>query len=156
MTKNSGPSSSDNRKDPEKIAEKARRPSILAKKPWHDVEHIRDAYRFKTILGDVRDLDKIVDRLNESGIEVVKYDVDKVLKPGEWGWRIAAFDLRMPNGQLVEWYVPVRELEAAKKHGHHLFELWRNHDVTKLTPDEARAREATLQEFTRVVSTSVG
>jgi translation initiation factor 2 alpha subunit (eIF-2alpha) len=33
----------------------------------------------------------------------------------------------MPNGQLVEWYIPLRELEDAKKAGNHaLFEKWRN------------------------------
>ena len=36
----------------------------------------------------------------------------------------------MPNGQLVEWYLPIKELEHAKKNGgHQLFEEVRNLDL---------------------------
>jgi len=122
-----GTKSSDNVKAPEKILQKASRPSILLEKPWHDVEHIRDSYRFKTIIDSVTQLPEVTQMLDKAGIEIIKRDTDKVLSPGKWGWRIAAFDLRMPNGQLVEYYLPVKELETAKKEkGHYLFEQGRN------------------------------
>lgn len=120
-------------KEPRKIIEKASRPEILAEKPWHGVEHIRDSLRFKTVLNDIRDLPKIMDILKQSGVELVKVDVKKFLEPKEWGFPIVAFDLRMPNGQLVEYYTPLKEVESAKKVGHIIFEKWRNIDRSKMT-----------------------
>lgn len=132
-----GTESKTSHKEGLKIAEKASRQTIKDLKPWHDVEHIRDSYRFKTVLNDIEDLPKIAEDLKEAGFEVIKTDTDKVLSPGFWGWRIAAFDLKMPNGQLVEYYLPVKEMEEAKKDGNHkLFEKWRNVDVEKLTPEQ--------------------
>ncbi len=143
-----GLDSGSNFKAPENIESKASRPSLLERKPWHTVSHIRDAFRFKTVLDDIESLPKIVEELNKrNGWQIVKVDVDKVLTPGEWGWRIIAFDLRMPNGQLVEYYLPMKELEAAKKEkNHHLFEKWRNKKLGELTADELAERAADLAE----------
>lgn len=130
-----GTKSGDNVKALSKVTQKANRPSILAKKPWHKVSHIRDSYRFKTVIDDIRDVPAIFDELLATGISLVKIDTGKLFEPKEWGWRIIAFDLRMPNGQLVEWYLPLRELEAQKKaEGHLLFEEWRNK-----SPEEVEA-----------------
>ena len=127
---------------PENILSKSVRPSILARKPWYQVEHIRDSFRFKTVINSFEDLPGIIEMTRrELGAEIVKVDLDKVMDPMEWGWRIASFDLRMPNGQLVEYYIPIRELESQKKkEGHALFEKWRNKDVNKLTDEEKAAR----------------
>ena len=142
-----GTKSKDNKKAPKNILIKASRPSILAKKPWHDVEHIRDSYRFKTDINSITQLPGIVKMLEDSGVEIIKRDTDKFLEPGEWGWRIVAFDLRMPNGQLVEYYLPVTELEEAKKnYGHTLFERWRNFDVKDLTDEQYEDYLNTLKE----------
>jgi hypothetical protein len=100
-----------NVKEDAKILEKASRPSILAKKPWHGVEHIRDSLRFKTVIDRIDQLPGIVDVLKEHGVGVVKVDTAKLLEPGPWGWRIVALDLQLPNGQLVEHYMPIKELE---------------------------------------------
>jgi hypothetical protein len=122
-----GTKSGDNIKDLSKVTQKASRPSILANKPWHDASHIRDSYRFKTVIDDFRDVPAIFDELLKEGISLVKIDTNKLFEPKEWGWRIIAFDIRMPNGQLVEWYLPLRELEVEKKaRGHLIFEEWRN------------------------------
>ena len=124
--------STDNIKKLSSVTQKANRPSILAKKPWHKTSHVRDSYRFKTVIDDIRDVPAIFDELLASDIKLVKIDTGKLFDPKEWGWRIIAFDLRMPNGQLVEWYLPIKELEAQKKlQGHLLFEEWRNK-----TPEE--------------------
>ncbi|MBX3152173.1 hypothetical protein KF728_18590 [Candidatus Obscuribacterales bacterium] len=129
-----GTQSNANFKKPERIKEKAQRPEIVRKKPWFDVEHIRDGYRFKTVLMDLSVLPKIAQAIKASGFEVVKLDTAKLLKPGMWGWRIVAFDLRMPNGQLVEYYLPVAELERVKDSCHDLFAKWRNEDLENLNP----------------------
>jgi hypothetical protein len=140
-----GTKSGDNIKDLAKVTQKASRPSILAKKPWHKVSHIRDSYRFKTVIDDIRDVPSIFDELLTSGIRLVKVDTGKLFEPKEWGWRIIAFDLRMPNGQLVEWYLPIKELEAQKKaEGHLLFEEWRNK-----TPEEILEQNDAYMETIR-------
>ncbi len=129
-----GTRSNSNVKTPTSILGKASRPSIRKKKPWHDVEHIRDSFRFKTVLKDLRDLPAILDAVEtQLGAAIIKRDTAKFLKPGDWGWRIVAFDLQMPNGQLVEYYLPVEEMERAKNEGNHeLFEKWRNRDWSQL------------------------
>ena len=140
-----GAKSSDSVKAPEKILQKASRPSILLEKPWHDVEHIRDSYRFKTVIDSVTQLPEVTRILDNAGIEIIKRDTEKVLSPGKWGWRIVAFDLRMPNGQLVEYYLPVKELEKAKKEkGHYLFEQGRN-----IKPGEDVEKEQGLMQESR-------
>jgi hypothetical protein len=132
-----GTKSGDNRKEDEKIVSKSTRPSILAKKPWFTMAHIRDSYRFKTVIPTIADVPGIFQMLLDSGISLVKIDTAKLFNPGEWGWRIIAFDLRMPNGQLVEWYLPIEELEAQKKsEGHHIFEKWRNLTVDELVEQQ--------------------
>ena len=140
-----GTESGDNIKDLAKVIQKANRPSILAKKPWHKVSHIRDSYRFKTVIEDFRDVPAIFNELLASGISLVKVDTGKLFDPKEWGWRIIAFDLRMPNGQLVEWYLPIKELEVQKKaEGHLLFEEWRNK-----TPEEILEQNDAYMETIR-------
>ncbi|MCC6890169.1 MAG: hypothetical protein IT536_16695 [Hyphomicrobiales bacterium] len=144
-----GTESKSDEKLSKKIIEKASRPSILERKPWHRIEHIRDSFRFKTVLEDFALLPEILARVAAEGIEVIKRDIAKVLDPEIWGWRIVVFDLRMPNGQLVEYYLPVRELEAAKKAGNHRrFEKWRNKDWFHLTPAE-RAEMTVDQQASR-------
>ena len=134
-------------KETEKILSKSVRPSILAKKPWHGVEHIRDAYRFKSVPVDINQLADIAKAIKDAGIEVVKIDTAKMFRPKEWGWRFVAVDLRMPNGQLVEYYSPVKELESAKKaRGHQIFEDWRNKDLDNLNIAEWTEYQDALNE----------
>lgn len=125
-------------KESAKILAKASRPSILKNKPWHDVEHVRDAFRFKTVLDNIEaDLPRIAEAVREEGWEIVKVDVDKLMAPKEWGWQFVGLDLRMPNGQIVEYYMPVKEMESAKRAGNHqLFEKWRSRDTNALTPKQ--------------------
>lgn len=127
IDKELGTTSYSNRKKPERILAKANRPDVKAKKPWHDVEHIRDSFRFKTVLNDLSDVETIGKKLAESGIEIVKLDTEKMLKPKPWGFRFVAFDLRMKNGQLVEYYATLKGVQNAMDNGNHqLFEDWRN------------------------------
>lgn len=140
--------SGDNIKDLAKVTQKAKRPSILAKKPWHTVAHIRDSYRFKTVIDDFRDVPGIFNELLKSGVGLVKIDTNKLFEPGQWGWRIIAFDLRMPNGQLVEWYLPVKELEDQKKReGHLIFEEWRNKTQAQLLAEQDQYLSSIARSF---------
>lgn len=143
-----GTKSGDNAKTPESILAKAVRPSILAKKPWHTVAHIRDTYRFKTVIDRIEDVPKIFEALLQRGVSLVKIDTGKLFAPKEWGWRIIAFDLRMPNGQLVEWYLPLRELEIEKKNsGHLIFEEWRGKTDAELMDQHAEYMAAIKRSF---------
>jgi hypothetical protein len=113
-------------KDPEKILRKANRPSIKSIKPWFDVEHVRDSLRFKSEVDNMLDFGKIVQRAVARGWEIVKLDMGKVAKPKEWGWRFGGMDIRMPNGQIVEYYFYPKELAGeVKDKNHDLFEKWR-------------------------------
>lgn len=143
-----GTKSGDNSKDLSKVTQKAQRPSILAAKPWHDVSHIRDSYRFKTVIDDFRKVPGIFNKLLDAGISLVKIDTNKLFEPKEWGWRIIAFDLRMPNGQLVEWYLPLKELEIEKKQrGHLIFEEWRNKTQEELAAQREEYFDAIARSY---------
>lgn len=132
-----GTESNDNVKSPESILNKATRPSIRESKPWFDVEHVRDSYRFKTVLTNTAQLADIPATLNKHGFKVEKVDTQKFLNPGAWGWRMVAVDLRAPNGQLMEWYAPLKNVEQYKNdRGHVLFEKWRNRKLGELTAEE--------------------
>ncbi|MCO5332839.1 MAG: N-6 DNA methylase [Pyrinomonadaceae bacterium] len=72
--------------------------------------------------------------IREEGVEIIKIDTDKMMEPGQWGWRPFAVDMRMPNGQLVEFYSSFTEMIDAQDttsethpiDNHKLFEKWRN------------------------------
>jgi len=124
-------------KTPESIIDKANRLSIKAKKPWFDVEHVRDSFRFKTVISDLSQIPEVIEILHAQGYEIVEADLEKLFSPKEWGWRMIVFDLRMPNGQLVEYYIPLRGQEGSKKSGNHvLFEKWRGKDTDKFTDED--------------------
>jgi hypothetical protein len=109
------------------ILSKASRPEIRKRKPWFDVEHVRDGLRFRTALDDIHDLPNIIQDLKDSGMSVVKADTAKMLKPNVWGWTAVMYDLRLPDGQLVEYYLTVQEVMDANDKVHHpLYEDWRN------------------------------
>jgi N12 class adenine-specific DNA methylase len=115
-------------KMPERIQAKASRPSIRAEKPWHDIEHVRDGLRFKVKMTDFKQAPRIMAVLLQKGAKVIKLDTTKMISPKAWGWRFVAWDLQMPNGQLVEFYSPLPELDSktVKRPNHDLFEKWRN------------------------------
>lgn len=127
-------------KESDRIQAKASRPSIREEKPWHDVEHVRDGLRFKVSMQNFEQLPEITRILAENGVTVVKFDTKKMFHPKAWGWRFVAYDMRMPNGQLVEFYAPVPEMDnkAVKGPNHHLFEKWRNVPSSELEKEEIK------------------
>ena len=118
------------------IVGKANRPSILAEDPWFRVEHIRDSLRFMTAIKDVGQIGDIMGLLVESGIKLVKIDVKKLLKPKKWGWRFVAFDLRMENGQICEYYITFEKLARVMWDTHRIYEKWRQAKVDKVARRE--------------------
>lgn len=133
-------------KKPEEIVNKANRASIKESKEWFDIEHVRDSFRFKTPLDNLNELPKIAEVLKKSDFEIVNPDFEKLLNPKKRGWRVAAIDLRAPNGQIIEYQILPREMNEAGAMEHDVYEQWRNKDVTKLTREEKLLkREADLQ-----------
>jgi hypothetical protein len=135
---------------PERIQAKASRPSIRQEKPWHDIEHVRDGLRFKVSLNSFEQLPGIARTLARHGAKVIKFDTKKMFAPKEYGWRFVAFDIQMPNGQLVEFYAPVPELDnkLIKHPNHLLFEKWRNVSEAEIqaNPELKRQRAADIAE----------
>jgi len=111
-----------NEKDEDNIIIKASRPCIIDAKtgvPWHMVEHVRDTLRFKTVVSSLNQIYPVLEWLCKSPegpqFSIIKSDTDKLFDPLGWGWRITAFDLRMKNGLIVEWYLPIFFMEMQKK-----------------------------------------
>lgn len=128
---------------PERIQGKASRPSIREQAPWHDIEHVRDGLRFKVTLTHFNQIEGIVQEFVKAGIEIIKFDTKKMFAPKEWGWRFIGFDMRMPNGQLVEFYAPLGTMDqkSVKGPNHLLFEKWRNTPKHVWFNDRALAAE---------------
>ena len=112
-----GCSAGASRKAAQTIVEKSERDDFRAgKESWIGVEHVRDTFRFKAVVDNIEQIPDVFHKILRQGIELIKIDTQKFLNPKGFGWRIIAFDLRMPyNNQIVEWYLPLKELEKQKK-----------------------------------------
>lgn len=128
-------------KQPQDILNKANRPLIKDTKDWFDVEHVRDSFRFKTPVENLNELPRIVEHLTNSGFEIVKLDLDKLIKPKGRGWRMAAIDLKAPNGQILEYQILPREMNEAGKIEHQMYKRWREQDVSSLSKQEQKLKE---------------
>lgn len=117
------------------ILNKAHRPSILAEHPWFAVEHVRDSLRFMTAIKDVGQIGDIMGLLVRAHIKLVKIDVRKLVVPKKWGWRFIAADIRMPNGQICEYYITFEKLARVMWDTHRIYERWRQ---AKLEDGRAR------------------
>ncbi|GEM_PF-1367188 len=135
-----GIESNDNDKTLSKAEEKAKRDTIRQEHPEFDVEHLRDFYRGKAILTDPRQIVQIAKIIQESGLGVIKFDWKKLLNPKIWGFRVMSFDLRMPNGLMVEYYTPLQEIESVKDECHEIYEKWREWPKDKII-SEGKMRE---------------
>ena len=159
-----GVESKANIKTPESIIAKANRPEIIKKKPWWNVEHVADSFRFRTNVDDVNSIGPaITETMKEirkrygKNVEVLRFDTEKMKTPGPWGWRMVALDLRMPNGQIAEYYFPTKEMHQALEGtlpgqrigNHELFEKWRNRDVQSLSKEERAQFERDAEESKR-------
>ncbi len=78
-----------------------------------------------TAIRDPGDVGTILGMLLEARIRLVKIDVRKLLRPKKWGWRFVAFDLRMENGQICEYYLTFEKLARVMWDTHRIYERWR-------------------------------
>lgn len=111
---------------------KCGRPSLLKSKPWFTLSHIRDYLRFRTYLQDTSDFRSVVQHfchLQSQGIiSIVKVDWAKLARPGPFGWRMVAIDIRIAEtGMLVEHYMTFgKMIEVNEKWLHKVYEKWRS------------------------------
>ncbi len=128
-----GCKSTSNCKKRERIIAKANRPLLKEDKPWFGVEHVRDGLRFRTALVSIHDLPKIVEALKNENFTILKAETKKMLRGNIWGWRAVMYDIRLPNGQIVEYYLTLKEMMAANDNPHHaLYEEWREKTQTDI------------------------
>lgn len=123
------------------IVDKAIRPDIKRTKDWFNIEHVRDSLRFKTPVDNLSLLPEIVKELKASQFEIVNPDMEKLLEPKARGWRMAAFDLRAPNGQLIEFQILPQEMNEAGAIEHSLYKRWRGTDISVLSNEQKIARQ---------------
>lgn len=122
--------------------DKSVRPSTLTKYRWFTLAHIRDFLRFRTHLHRASDFDDVLSlfaRLQDKGrISIIKIDPEKLIRPGLFGWRMVAVDLRIqPSGLIVEHYMTFREMiEINEKWLHKVYENWRSVNTDDLTTAE--------------------
>lgn len=135
----------------DRIIEKSQRADKLASRPWYDVEHIRDALRFKAPFETFQQLKELLEIITDHGFEVIKLDIENMIEPNAWGWRLAGADVRAPNGQLIEFQAVPIDLENAKRHD--LYEAWRDEDVSTLLERDVNKYEEyrkDLEESNRI------
>jgi hypothetical protein len=144
-----------NEKTDDSIMAKATRPSILKDHRAYQMQHIRDALRFKCVVLNVIDGFRFLQLLTRRWT-VVKLDLAKLLTPKLWGWRFMGCDVQMPNGMLVECYVVFKAMEAAKKEGgnHLIFERYRGQDFDALGEQAQGEYLAAAKESTRIYNTA--
>lgn len=125
--------------------EKCSRPAVLTKYPWFSLSHIRDCLRFRTLLYRASDFEDVLGhfvRLQAEGrVSIVKIDSAKLVRPGAFGWRMIAVDLRIvATGMLVEHYMTFREMiEVNEEWLHKVYEAWRSLSTDDMTTEELRA-----------------
>lgn len=119
----------------ETILKKVERPDTKARKPWFDIEHVRDGQRFTTVVDNLDVLPSIAKDLKASKFEVFEANISK-MEPNERGWRMMPFDLRAPNGQFVEFQVLPREMHEAGKVTHPIYDKWRDKPLESLSRQE--------------------
>lgn len=142
--------STPNRKQEDRILQKARRPSIQKDKPWFRVEHLRDALRFRSVIRDIKTFEQVLEFLvSEVGLSVVKIDLEKMCAGTTWGWRCVAVDFRFPsaNGQLIEYYATFDAVMRANDGPcHALYEQGRNLAIDDPDAQELVEKSADLYD----------
>jgi len=126
IDKKLGTKSKEGRKKHEVILEKIERPDLLARKPFMQIEHVSDTYRFQTELTKTTDVMEAINMaMKATGAEVAALD-NRMFNPTYLGYRAVNLDLMMPNGQLVEFQLPIKEIADVKDKGHLIYEKWRD------------------------------
>lgn len=129
------------------ILGKPLREDVQRRHPGMDVEHVRDALRFRSRIAQPEQITEIVAELRRRAtlgeFEILKIDTEKMTEPRVWGWRAIMVDIRLPCGLLVEYYVTfVGMIDASESRCHWLYERGR-----KMTSADRRAGRSNLREL---------
>ncbi len=122
---------------------KVGRPETRERKPWFGIEHLRDTQRFTTILDNLNDLPHITRDLKKSPFQILEANLGK-MQPNGRGWRAMPFDLRAPNGQLLEYQVIPREMYEVGKKTHPIYDKWRDLPIESLSLEQKIQRRNDL------------
>ncbi|HEY9711826.1 MAG TPA: hypothetical protein V6C72_00050, partial [Chroococcales cyanobacterium] len=135
-------------KEPKEIELKTTRQETKERKPWYEVEHVRDALRTTSIVDNLDVLPGIIREIKAGGeFKIINPDMDKLLNPTQRGWRMVALDLQASNGQIVEYQIVPREMKEAGKIGHAQYKEFRGMDKNLMTDEQALAKaEADRQQ----------
>lgn len=131
-------------KTEESAVGKSRRPAVLQKYPWFELRHLRDYLRFRTLLNRGVDFGAVLQYFIElqtlGRVSIVKVDAEKLMRPGAFGWRMIAVDLRVSStGMLVEHYMTFRNMIEVNQHWlHKVYEAWRPLSTDDMTLEQLR------------------
>ncbi|MBS1954501.1 MAG: hypothetical protein JST89_09950 [Cyanobacteria bacterium SZAS-4] len=111
------------------------------------VENLGDTVRFKTVMDNFEDLPKFVKELKDAGFKIINSD-DASGTSNDWkkgtGWRAINFSLLMPNGQIAEFQMSIKEFEAI--HGNHDdYNFTRAFDTKNATAKQRREYDERLE-----------
>ena len=77
-----------NKKSKESALQKSVRPAILQQWAEYGLEHVRDTLRFKAVVFSAHDaFEFLAAVVADESWTVVKVDIEKFMRPKEWGWR---------------------------------------------------------------------
>jgi len=138
-------------------------PTVLAKRKrerrkkgdWFDIEHIRDALRFRNAVKDVAHIEKLIGLLaDDERFSIVKLDLGKFLEPEAFGWRFVAVDLReAESGQIVEYYFTFPEmLDANRDPCHAYYEAARDVVLADASLEDQLRYDQNLRDSKKVYS----
>jgi hypothetical protein len=132
--------------------QKAVREDTLFKKPWYEVEHTGDSFRFRTSAPDVKDIPDVVRQMvknfEDNNIQILQVDANALLKPRSSGWRSVFMDVRYPNGEIVEYQITPKALADVPKN-HADYKWLREHPLPK-TKQEIEMQNQILEHSNRV------
>lgn len=124
------------RKKAEDIIFKAERPSL---RMWFDIEHIRDSLRYKCVVDNLEALPVITQEIENSGFEIINANIARLLSQNVRAWPMATFDLRAPNGLLMEYHVIPLGLDGARTTVHE--------DYRKVREQQAEEQKEMSHDF---------
>lgn len=96
------------------------------------------------------DLQQVVDALRESGMDLASSPRDRFAKPTDVGYRDIVFNVRMPNGHIVEMQLNLKEILKAKEEAHPYYTKVKNRQKQRHRdgkgPDEKEIEEAARRQ----------
>ncbi|HEY9676951.1 MAG TPA: hypothetical protein V6C76_03040 [Drouetiella sp.] len=103
------------------------------------VENLGDSVRLKSVMPNFDHLPAIVQDLKDAGFKIINSDNADPSSVNNWqkgtGWRAINFQLLMPNGQIAEYQMSIKEFEAIEGN-HENYEFIRKFAMKGATPQQ--------------------